>query len=274
MIFFDFGLDLDSSTNQGASLSERQGCTITIDLTIPRGKAIENLDQTVLAGIYKTEGASGSIETRALMFHDRIALQSLNVKLPRDRFIDSPLAGWDSQHNFSYKDLYSQCLASQRRPLRTRFQFEVALSGQKRSAFDAIVLNFDSSDLTFNVTPRLRDCRQVLANPPPSERPRPVPRPIPNDPNEPENPEPKIPDSDKPVVTPGVGIRLIANRTTSYLPNGSGRCTINAGQAIYVTELPTDSGWADVTLVRRPNSCTKTDIDLNGSINLSYFRRP
>lgn len=276
LVFLDFGVNLDATAPGEGPLRERQNCRITMDLSIPKGKALVNMEQAVIAGIYKTEGASGRLTTKALMFHDRIALNSLNVSLPERRFFDSPLSIWASSHSFGYGDLYSQCLATRYRSLRTRFQFEVDLVGSKKSEGEAFVVNFDSSDLTFRVTPRLRDCRAILANPPAPERPRPVPTPAPNRPNLPEDPDIDIPDSEDPVVRPGGdGIRIVALRRTSYLPNGSGRCTINKGQGIYLTAAPASaSGWQAVSLKRRPNNCTVTNVDLAGQLNLKDFRIP
>ena len=275
LIFLDFGLDLDAATDLEAPLRDRQNCRITLDLSIPRGKALVNMQQAVIAGVYKTAGASGRLQTKALMFHDRIALNSLDVNLPERRLIDSPLSIWESTHNFAYRDLYSQCLATRDRPLRTRFQFEVDLYGNKRTSGEAFIVNFDSSDLTFRVTPQLRDCREILRNPPRPERPRPVPSPLPNQPNEPEDPEIDVPDSEAPEVRPGSdGVRIVALRTTSYLPDGSGRCTITKGQGIYLAAAPNGTGWQKVFLERRPNHCTSTAVALQGKLNLKDFRIP
>lgn len=273
-IFSDLGIMLESSFDANAPRRQSSECHIEARLVMPRGYYLDSLKQTIMAAVFKTPGSKGLIHTDALMFHERIALTSLHVELEKGTEVEEPMAAWNQGHSFSYRDIYNQCLMTRDRDWYTVFKFKVKLEGKRDSHVENFMINFDSSDLTFELTPRLRSCRDVLRNPPRDPNPLPVPRPRPPRPTPIYDPTPVRPPSDEPLITPTpFGYRLIANASTHFLPDGGGLCKIRRGQAIFIKEEPKRNAYSqNVTLTRKIPNCRYTNLSMKGSIRVGEFR--
>lgn len=158
IVFSNLGFSLAGGS--GAPLAARKNCAVRVPATIAKGLYIGELVQQVTYGVTKTAGAQGAVATRSTFFG--FPVSPYTVSLPYGQNINQPfltntrrdLFRVDTTEGSSW--IASWC-ALQRNP-RGLYQANLAVSGQKDSDYEDLIMFVDGLDLKFEVRAALVFC--------------------------------------------------------------------------------------------------------------------
>jgi hypothetical protein len=158
VIFSDLGFSLGG--NSGAPLAARKNCSVRVPATIAKGLYIGELTQQITYGVTKTSGSQGAVATRSTFFGFPVSPYTVNI--PYGRNINQPFLTNTRKDRFLVdtvegRSWISRWCALQRNP-RGLYQANLAVSGQKDSDFEDLILFVDGLDLKYEVRSQLVFC--------------------------------------------------------------------------------------------------------------------
>jgi hypothetical protein len=157
VVFTQLGVDLPGG---GSSvLAQRKNCAVRVPAMIAPGLYIGELTQRVSYGVTKTSRTRGSVATRSSFFG--FPVSPYTVDLPYGRSMNSPLLTNDRVDRFSVRTSPSwyQGWCTRSRAPRGLYQANIAVSGQKDSAREDLIMFVDGLDLKFEVVASLTHCQ-------------------------------------------------------------------------------------------------------------------
>lgn len=154
VIFTNLGFSLAGGS--GDPLAARKNCAFRVPATIAKGIYIGELTQIVTYGITKTAGSQGSVATRSTFFG--FPVNPYTVSVPYGSAINQPLLTQTRKDRFFVNTAWwtSWC-ALQRNP-KGLFQANFAVSGQRDSDFEDLIMFVDGLDLKYEVKAALQFC--------------------------------------------------------------------------------------------------------------------
>lgn len=157
IVFTRLGVDLPGG---GSSvLSARSSCIARVPATIAPGLYIGQLTQRISYGVTKTARTTGSLATRSSFFGFPVSPHTIN--LPYGRQMNNPLLSEQRQDLFSVRTTpswYSGWCARNRAP-KGLYQANLAVSGQKDSAHEDLIMFVDGLDVKYEVVAGLVQCQ-------------------------------------------------------------------------------------------------------------------
>ena len=158
-VFTTFGIDLPRSRNPlSGRLSFSASCNIEARVTVPQGYYIATLAQTLTYGVLKDAGTTGGVTTGAFLFQNQVPLNQINLALPVDRALNEPLFTRTNNQIFDPNTVRAQCAASAAGPFTTPFKLQLLAAGARPAPFMNLIVNVDSADVEFELSPALRRC--------------------------------------------------------------------------------------------------------------------
>ena len=157
IVFTRLGVDLPGGGSP--VLADRKNCTVRVPATVAPGIYIGQLTQRISYGVTKTSGATGSVATRSTFFGNDVSPHSIN--LPYGYAVNEPLRVASRVDNFSVRTTptwYSSWCSRSRAP-RGLYQANFAVSGQKRSSREDLIMFVDGLDLKYEVVASLVRCQ-------------------------------------------------------------------------------------------------------------------
>ena len=157
IVFTRLGVDLPGGGSP--VLADRKNCTVRVPTTVAPGIYIGQLTQRISYGVTKTSGATGSVATRSTFFGNDVSPHSIN--LPYGYAVNEPLRVESRVDNFSVRATptwYSSWCSRSRAP-RGLYQANFAVSGQKRSSREDLIMFVDGLDLKYEVVASLVRCQ-------------------------------------------------------------------------------------------------------------------
>lgn len=118
------------------SLAARKSCVVRVPVTIPRGYYIKSIQQQIMHGAAKSEGAEIRIASRATFSSD--AVTPFTILLPRDEAIYADFM-IDSRTDVFSDSRQRQKYCASDRPEEQMFQLNVVLSGTRNSVNEDLV---------------------------------------------------------------------------------------------------------------------------------------
>ena len=173
LVFSNFSINL-AATSPISDGAEFGACRIVSRITIPKGYYLASLSQSTVAGVVKTVGARGVIQTK-------LALKTAGVQTDAG-FPAFPNIGPDgnailTKIRFAPKDEMNQpllvlngsfvtplpavqhiCKFSRQTPVTVDMLFRAAITGQRRARGASIIIGIDSSDVQLDIGARLGKC--------------------------------------------------------------------------------------------------------------------
>lgn len=158
IIFSNLGFSLAGGS--GEPLAARKNCAVRVPATIAKGLYIGELVQQVTYGVTKTAGARGAVATRSTFFG--FPVSPYTVHIPYGQTINQPFLTNTRRDLFRVDTVegsgwISRWCALQRNP-RGLYQANLAVSGQKDSDFEDLIMFVDGLDLKFEVRAALVFC--------------------------------------------------------------------------------------------------------------------
>ena len=157
IVFTNLGVNLPGGGSR--VLAARSSCIARVPATIAPGVYIGKLSQTISYGVTKTARAVGSVATRSTFFGFNVSPHTVN--LPYGRQMNSPLLQESRQDLFSVQTTpswYSGWCSPNRAP-KGLYQANLAVSGQKDSANEDLIMFVDGLDLKYEVVASLVKCQ-------------------------------------------------------------------------------------------------------------------
>lgn len=154
VIFTNLGFALAGGS--GDPLAARKNCAFRVPATIAKGIYIGELTQIITYGITKTAGSRGSVATRSTFFGFPVNPYTVNV--PYGVSVNQPLLTQTRKDQFYVNTAWwSGWCALQRNP-RGLFQANFAVSGQRDSDYEDLIMFVDGLDLKYEVKAALQFC--------------------------------------------------------------------------------------------------------------------
>jgi hypothetical protein len=157
VIFTNLGFSLPGGS--GAVLADRKNCSLRVPATIAKGLYIGELTQQVTYGVTKTPGARGAVATRSTFFG--FPVSPYTVQIPYGQNINEPFLTNTRRDRFlvdtTRNSWWSRWCAFQRSP-QGLYQANLAVSGQRDSDFEDLIMFVDGLDLKYEVKSALMFC--------------------------------------------------------------------------------------------------------------------
>lgn len=157
VVFTRLGVDLPGGASR--TLADRKNCTVRVPAKIAPGIYIGSLTQRISYGVTKTANTSGSVATRSTFFGFNVSPYTVN--LPYGTAINQPLLTQQRVDQFSVRtspDWFRGWCSANRSP-RGLYQANIAVSGQKGSAMEDLIMFVDGLDLKYEVGAALVRCQ-------------------------------------------------------------------------------------------------------------------
>lgn len=157
IVFTRLGIDLPGGGSR--VLAARSSCIARVPATIAPGLYIGKLTQSISYGVTKTARTVGSVATKSTFFGFNVSPHT--VTLPYGRQMNNPLLQEQRQDLFSVQTTPSwyQGWCSRTRAPKGLYQANLAVSGQKDSAADDLIMFVDGLDLKYEVVAGLVKCQ-------------------------------------------------------------------------------------------------------------------
>lgn len=157
VIFSNLGFSLPGGSS--AALAARKNCSVRVPATIAKGLYIGELTQQVTYGITKTAGSQGSVATRSTFFG--FPVSPYTVRVPYGRALNEPFLVNNRKDRFLVDtrsgSWWSRWCAFQRSP-QGLYQANFAVSGQRDSDYEDLIMFVDGLDLKYEVIAALQFC--------------------------------------------------------------------------------------------------------------------
>ena len=172
-IFTRLAVNLGATAPHSAG-SEFGACRIRSRVVIPKGFYLAGVSQNTQAGIVKTVGARGAIQTMlalqspekpnggrlpafpGLGAEGRVIEASLKFA-PRDE-MNEPLLNLSGRYEARPDAIAYQCRFTKQAPAAIDLEFRAAVRGQRKKPGSSIVISVDSSDVQLWIGTRLQAC--------------------------------------------------------------------------------------------------------------------
>jgi hypothetical protein len=157
IVFTQLGVNLPAGGSP--ALADRKNCTVRVPATIAPGVYIGTLTQRISYGVIKTSGATGSVAVRSTFFGFNVSPHA--VSLPYGTAVNNPLATTSRVDDFKVQTTPSWvsgwCTAN--RAPKGLYQSNLAVTGQKASGADDLIMFVDGLDLKYEVATALVKCQ-------------------------------------------------------------------------------------------------------------------
>lgn len=157
VVFSSLGFSL---SGQGPMAANRQ-CNMRLPASIPQGRYISTLDQTLLFGALKTPGSEAAFRLKARFFNQDVG--SPQFTFGRGQSVNDPQRTERRQDRFapgrpgpSGPWIGAWCKGD--RPREGAFQGQIAVTGKRDSKTEDLVLFVDGLDLRFEIEAVLAAC--------------------------------------------------------------------------------------------------------------------
>jgi len=154
VVFTNLGVDLPG--NSGSPLAARKNCTVRVPAEISQGLYIGELVQRVTYGVTKSARASGSVATRSTFFGFNVSPYTVN--LPYGSAINNPLLVNSRTDEFLVNTTWYTGWCRAGRNPRGLYQANLAISGQRDSDRENLIMFVDGLDLKFEVLAEILHC--------------------------------------------------------------------------------------------------------------------
>lgn len=154
LVFSNLGVDLPARS--GMPLSARRSCSARIPATISAGLYIGQLTQRASYGVTKTARSEGSLAIRSTFFNYNVSPYTVTV--PRNAVINSPLLTSSRVDNFTINTPGWGGWCGRNRSPRGNYQANLAVSGQRDSDREDLIMFADGLDVKFEVIASLVHC--------------------------------------------------------------------------------------------------------------------
>lgn len=140
--FSNLGVNLNSFR---AQFNQRSTCTVRLSARIPPGYYISQVAQKIEYGVTKTANTSARIAMSSSFFG--LGTSPYTVDLPYGRPMDNPFATSSRVDRFSVRThpTWVSYWCSATRPTKGIFTYTIAVSGQKRSSKEDLMIYLDYS---------------------------------------------------------------------------------------------------------------------------------
>jgi hypothetical protein len=172
-VFTNFAINLPA----GAPLTdgaEFGACRIVTRLTIPKGSYLVGLTQSTLAGVIKTAGARGEVQTKLALKSpggpdeggppaipgiggDGKAIETRIRFAPRDE-MNQPMLLLNGAFVTPPSAIRHICRFSRQTPVTLDINFRASIKGQRKTPGASIIIAIDSSDVELDVGAKLGRC--------------------------------------------------------------------------------------------------------------------
>jgi len=154
IVFTNLGVDLPGQS--GLPLAQRKNCSVRVPAEISQGLYIGELTQRITYGVTKSYGSRGSLATRSTFFGFNVSPHIVTV--PYGQEINDPLLVSSRVEQFLVASswYYGWC-RSGRNP-KGLYQANLAVSGQRSSDFEDLIMFVDGLDVKFEVIASLIHC--------------------------------------------------------------------------------------------------------------------
>ncbi len=138
----NLGINLNSFR---AQFNQRSTCTISLSARIPPGYYISQIAQKIEYGVTKTANTSARIAMSSSFFGQRTSPNT--VDLPYGRPMDNPFAASSRVDRYSVRThpTWVSYWCSPSRPTKGIFTYTIAVSGQKNSSADDLIIYLNDS---------------------------------------------------------------------------------------------------------------------------------
>lgn len=150
VVFTELGVVLPG--NASPVLAGRKTCLVRVGATVAPGYYIGNLTQRLTYGVTKTPRTRGSIATQSTFFNYRV--DPYTVEVPYNRAINAAILTNSRVDRFlvsTRPDWYQGFCARNRAP-KGIYSANIAVSGQKDSAREDLIMSVDGLDVKYEVT--------------------------------------------------------------------------------------------------------------------------
>jgi hypothetical protein len=155
IVFTNLGLDLPGGSR--LPLAGRKNCAVRVPAEISQGYYIGQLVQRITYGVTKTARSTGSMATRSTFFGYNVS--PYTVTLPYGRAMNSPLAVQSRVDNFQVNTDWASGWCRPGRNPAGLYQANIAVSGQRDSDREDLIMFVDGLDLKFEMLVALTHCR-------------------------------------------------------------------------------------------------------------------
>lgn len=155
IVFTNLGVDLPGS---GASnqLAARKTCAVRIPASIAKGLYIGQLTQQFTYGVTKTAGSNASVATMSTFFGFGVSPYAWSV--PQGVDLNEPLMTQTRVDKFLVNTPWYQGWCNPNRPLQGLYQANIAVSGQRNSKWEDLIVFVDGLDLKYEVLAAVYTC--------------------------------------------------------------------------------------------------------------------
>lgn len=154
LVFTNLGVDLPGRSR--LPLSARKACSARVPATISQGLYIGELTQRASYGVTKTRGSRGSLAIRSTFFNFNVSPHTVTV--PYGVEINNPLLVTSRVDQFLINSPTWAGWCNARRSPRGNYQANLAVSGQRDSDQEDLIMFADGLDVKFEVIASLIHC--------------------------------------------------------------------------------------------------------------------
>jgi hypothetical protein len=172
-VFTNFAINLAAGARHSDG-AEFGACRIVSRLTIPKGYYLAGLSQTTLAGVIKTAGARGEVQTKLALKSpggsddggtpampgiggEGKAIETKIRFAPRDE-MNEPMLLLNGSFVTPPSAIQHICRFSRQTPVTLDINFRASIKGQRKTPGASIIIGIDSSDVQLDVGARLGKC--------------------------------------------------------------------------------------------------------------------
>ncbi|MCB9228904.1 MAG: hypothetical protein H6618_04765 [Deltaproteobacteria bacterium] len=148
--FIMTALGTNLSGFSGGKLEERKFCTLMIPATVKQGLYLAKLTHRVLGGFLRTGNAEGKISVSSTFYNNPVSPISFSTNSYRNNSV--PFFEKKASTNFRVNPRY--CQSDYRGIMRS----SIAVTGQRKSINDGIVIQADGYDVKFETTAQIFKC--------------------------------------------------------------------------------------------------------------------
>ena len=155
IVFTNLGVNLPGD-GVSRQLADRKTCALRIPATIQRGYYIGRLTQQFTYGVTKTANSNAAVATRSTFFGFDVSPYAWSV--PNGVAIDEPLLTQRREDDFLVRSTWWAGWCNATREPRGLYQANIAVSGQRASRREDLIVFVDGLDLKYEVLASLFTC--------------------------------------------------------------------------------------------------------------------
>ncbi len=154
ILFTSLGVDLPAGSH--LPNAQRKSCAIRVPTQIEGGLYVSELIQEISYGVTKSSRSRGALATVSSFFGMNVGVHQIN--LPYGTALNEPLIQSRREDHFLVDSTWHDGFCRQQRPLNGLYSANMAVSGQRSSDREDLIMFIDGLDLKYDVMASISPC--------------------------------------------------------------------------------------------------------------------